>query len=296
MPSDFTFPAFAKINLYLEILGKRDDGFHEICTIFQTISLCDYLTFEKSDELTLTCDVESVPTDETNLIIKAANVLRERFIIKIGAKIHLQKNIPSPGGLGGGSSDCAVALLGLVKLWNLQINLDELIEIGAKLGSDVPFFFYGGTALGTGRGTDIKPLKDIEKTLILLVTPNENVSTGEAFARLNAPHLTNDVEKSKLLVCYEVDNQFNFQQNKLKNDFEKSVFEIKPEIKKVKEKLIELGATDALLSGSGASVFGIFDNKISQQNAFNTLQNESSWRKFVCETISQNEYRKALIF
>jgi 4-diphosphocytidyl-2-C-methyl-D-erythritol kinase len=125
MLNKFKLPAFAKINLYLEILGKRDDGFHELNTIFQTISLCDYLTFEASDELILTCDVESVPTDESNLIIKAANALIERFNVKKGAKMHLQKITPSPGGLGGGSSDCAVALLGLAKLWNLEIKFER---------------------------------------------------------------------------------------------------------------------------------------------------------------------------
>jgi 4-diphosphocytidyl-2-C-methyl-D-erythritol kinase len=294
MLNKFKLPAFAKINLYLEILGKRDDGFHELNTIFQTISLCDYLTFELCDELTLTCDVESVPTDETNLIIKAANVLRERFNVKKGVKIHLQKNIPSPGGLGGGSSDCAVALLGLAKLWNLEINFDQLVEIGAKLGSDVPFFFYGGTALGTGRGTAITPLQDVENTRLLLITPNENVLTGEAFARLNLSRLTNSSEKSKFIVCCQGANSFDLQHNELKNDFESSVFEIKPEIKRVKSKLLELGANQALLSGSGASVFGIFDNENSRQIALQSLANETLWKQFAVETVSREVFRELL--
>jgi 4-diphosphocytidyl-2-C-methyl-D-erythritol kinase len=294
MLNNFTLPAFAKINWILEILGKRDDGFHELNTIFQTISLCDYLTFEQSAELTLTCDVEAVPTDETNLIIKAANVLIERFNVKNGAKIHLQKNIPSPGGLGGGSSDCAVALIGLSKLWNLEISFAELVEIGAKLGSDVPFFFYGGTALGTGRGTDIKPLQDVENTRLLLITPNENVPTGEAFARLNLSRLTNSIEKSKFIVCRQADKTFDLRQNKLENDFEKSVFEIKPEIKRVRDKLLELGASQALLSGSGASVFGIFDNENSRQIALQSLLTETLWKQFAVETISREIFRKSL--
>jgi 4-diphosphocytidyl-2-C-methyl-D-erythritol kinase len=294
MNDNFTLPAFAKINWILEILGKRDDGFHELNTIFQTISLCDYLTFELSGELILTCDVESVPTDESNLIIKAANALRERFNVKNGAKIYLQKNIPSPGGLGGGSSDCAVALLGLSKLWNLEISFAELVEIGAKLGSDVPFFFCGGTALGTGRGTDIKPLQDVENTRLLLITPNENVPTGEAFARLNLPRLTNESEKSKFIVCGEGTKTFNLLRNKLKNDFETTVFEIKPEIKRVKTKLLELGASQALLSGSGASVFGIFDNENSRQIAMQSLVNETLWKKFAVETISREVFVKSL--
>ena len=118
-------------------------------------------------------------------------VLREKFRIKNGAKIHLEKRIPAPGGLGGGSSNAAIALLGLAKLWNIEIDLEELCEIGAALGSDVPFFFYGGTALGTGRGTEIIPIDDIEENFMLIVTPEVEVSTREAFARLNAPRLTN---------------------------------------------------------------------------------------------------------
>jgi 4-diphosphocytidyl-2-C-methyl-D-erythritol kinase len=294
MNNNFTLPAFAKINWMLEILGKRNDGFHELNTVFQSISLCDYLTFELSNELILTCDVKSVPTDASNLIIKAANALVEKSNVKRGAKIHLQKNIPSPGGLGGGSSDCAVALLGLSKLWNLEISFDELVEIGAKLGSDVPFFFYGGTALGTGRGTEIKPLQDVENTLLLLITPNETVATAEAFARLNLPRLTNSSEKSKFIVCYEQGNSLDLRQNKLENDFEKSVFEIKPEIKRVKNKLLELGAVHVLLSGSGASVFGIFDNENSRQTALQSLVNETLWKQFAVETISRDFFRKSL--
>jgi 4-diphosphocytidyl-2-C-methyl-D-erythritol kinase len=294
MQSNFTLPAFAKINFFLEILGKRNDGFHELNTIFQTISLCDYLTFEPSNELILTCDVELVPTDETNLISKAAKALSERFDVKKGAKIHLQKNIPSPGGLGGGSSDCAVALLGLSKLWNLEISFDELVEIGAKLGSDVPFFFYGGTALGIGRGTEIKPLQDVENTKLLLITPNENVPTGEAFARLGLPRLTNSAEKSKFIVCCEQGKTFDLRHCELKNDFEKTVFEIKPEIKRVKAKLLDIGASQALLSGSGASVFGIFDNENSRQIALQSLLTETLWKQFAVETISRKVFRKSL--
>ena len=139
--NSFTLPAFAKINWFLKILGKREDNFHEICTAFQTISLFDNLTFSENNELVLTCNDANIPTNEENLIIKAGKVLQARFGINYGAKIHLEKKIPSPGGLGGGSADCAIALLGLAKLWNLKISLAELIEIGKNLGSDVPFFF-----------------------------------------------------------------------------------------------------------------------------------------------------------
>ncbi|MBC7796415.1 MAG: 4-(cytidine 5'-diphospho)-2-C-methyl-D-erythritol kinase, partial [Pyrinomonadaceae bacterium] len=194
----FTVPAFAKINWDLRVLGRRDDGFHEICTIFQTVSLCDYLTFNRADELTLTCDVSTVPVDESNLVLKAANALREKFQIKKGAKIHLEKRIPSPGGLGGGSSNAAIALLALSKLWEIEVSRDDLSSIGATIGADVPFFLYGGTAFGSGLGTRIETLPDVQKKLLLIVTPYENVSTAEAYKSLNAPRLTVETASSIL--------------------------------------------------------------------------------------------------
>lgn len=290
----FTLPAFAKINLNLRILGKRDDGFHELCTIFQTVSLADNLTFTEYDEVILTCNDEKISTDESNIIIKAANKLREKFNIKKGAKIGLEKNIPSPGGLGGGSSDCAVALLGLAKLWKLKIDFSELVEIGKNLGSDVPFFFYGGTAFGTGRGTEIESIGEVDEKFLLIVTPNFEVSTKLAFERLNKPRLTNFDSKSILKICRNEAASFSFRQNVLKNDFENSVFEIYPEIKRVREKLLELGAIKSLLTGSGASVFALFDKEETRQATIKAIKKDENWRMFAVATISRNEYRVAL--
>jgi 4-diphosphocytidyl-2-C-methyl-D-erythritol kinase len=141
------------------VLGRRNDGFHEVATILQTISLHDTLIFERSDNgIELTCDDRSLPIDETNLITKAANALRAEFRIEDGARIELRKLIPMGGGLGGGSSNAAVTLIGLSRLWSLDVSLENLHEIGAGLGSDVPFFLRGGTALATGTGTAIEPI------------------------------------------------------------------------------------------------------------------------------------------
>ncbi len=296
MTKRFKLPSFAKINWQLRILGKRDDGFHELCTIFQTVSLTDEITFEDNDDFILTCNNASIPTDETNLITKAAQMLRNEFEVKKGAKIHLNKQIPVPGGLGGGSSNAAAALLGLATLWDLQIDFDKLLKIGAKLGSDVPFFFFGGTALGTGRGTKIVPLNDITETFGLIVTPNVDVSTAEAFARLNAPYLTKETSKSILKICQIEANNFRLRQSKLINDFEKSVFEFQPEIKRVKNKLFELGAIQASLSGSGASVFAIFDKEETRQATLKALEEETNWRKFAVATISRNQFREAFYY
>ena len=290
----FKLPSFAKINWFLRVLGKREDNFHELCTIFQTVSLFDEITFSKSDELVLSCDDKKIPTDESNLIIKAAYVLREQFGLKYGAKIHLEKRIPSPGGLGGGSSNAAIALLGLVKLWNLKIEFEDLVKIGAELGADVPFFFHGGTCLGTGRGTKLAPVKDLEEAFLLIVTPDVEVSTREAFARLNLTRLTNFSSKSILHLCQSEEEGFDLGQNDLKNDFEASIFAIEPEVRRVKEKLLELGAIKALMIGSGGSVFAIFDNKETRQATQKALGKESDWRQFAVATVSRKEYREAL--
>ncbi|MGI8555373.1 MAG: 4-(cytidine 5'-diphospho)-2-C-methyl-D-erythritol kinase, partial [Pyrinomonadaceae bacterium] len=199
--NSFKLPSFAKINWFLKILGKRDDNFHEICTTFQTVSLHDNLYFAASDELKLTCDIPQIPTGENNLIIKAAQILREKYDIKNGAEIFLEKRIPSPGGLGGGSSNAAVALIGLARLWKIEIRRAEFAEIAAGLGSDVPFFLDGGTSLGTGRGTEITPIEDIEEKFLLIITPDVAVPTQAAYARLNAPRLTNFSSKSILKLC-----------------------------------------------------------------------------------------------
>jgi 4-diphosphocytidyl-2-C-methyl-D-erythritol kinase len=292
----FALPSFAKINWFLRILGKREDGFHELCTVFQTISLHDRLTFSESDRIVLTCDDENIPIDDRNLIVKAAKLLCEKHGIKKGAKIHLEKRIPAPGGLGGGSSNAAIALVGLAKLWELEIDYVKLAETGKKLGSDVPFFFHGGTALGTGRGTEISPLEDLEEKYILIVTPDIAVSSAAAFARINAPHLTNYRSKSILQICRNEALALDLRQTELINDFEKTVFENEFEIRRVKEKLLDYGSVRALMSGSGASVFSIFDTEEKLKSALVKLKSEQEWRVFEVGTISRHEYQTLLGF
>ncbi len=290
----FTLPSFAKINWLLRILGKRNDDFHEICTVFQMVSLHDKLSFSRCDEIILTCSDKQIPTNEENLIVKAALELKRKFNFNGGAKIFLEKNIPAPGGLGGGSSNAAVALFGLIKLWEIEVDFGELVQISEKLGSDIPFFLSGGTVLGTGRGTDISQLNDISEKHILIVTPNVKISTAEAFARINAPRLTNKTPKSILKLCRDEAQALDLRQSLLINDFEKTIFCIEPEIERVKEKLLDLKAEQALLSGSGASVFALFNDEDRLQKAFDALNIEQNWRKFIVRTISRQEYRDLL--
>lgn len=289
----FTLPSYAKINLHLRILGKRADGFHELCTVFQTVSLKDNLTFAPSEQINLTCSDEKIPLGEENLIVKAAQLLQEKFKIASGATIHLEKNIPSPGGLGGGSSNAAVALIGLTRLWKIKTDVAELETICNQLGSDVPFFLHGGTALGTGRGNIITEMDDFTAQ-ILIVAPVIDVSTAAAFKEVNAPRLTNKSSKSILQICCSAVDSLDLSQAALVNDFEKPIFNIEPEIKSIKQKLLDFGAKQALLSGSGASIFGVFNTARDIENALENLKSEPDWKIFSTRTISRREYRSSL--
>jgi 4-diphosphocytidyl-2-C-methyl-D-erythritol kinase len=292
----FTLPSFAKINWVLRVLGRRADGFHELRTIFQTITLHDKLTFttRSDDKLQLTCDSSDIPVDESNLILRAAIALRTQHGVRKGASIHLEKVIPVEGGLGGGSSNAATALLGLSHLWNIKTNKQELTLTGASLGADVPFFLTGGTALGTGPGTDVRPINEVTARHLLIVKPQSKVSTADAYKTLNAPALTK-ADSDTILSISCADEQFtDFHPDALHNDFEPVVFHLKPEIERAKNTLLRAGARLALLAGSGSSVFGVFENQEAQVGAVDALREERGWHVFRCATLSRAEYRVAL--
>lgn len=299
----FKLPSFAKINWSLRILGKRLDGYHEVRTILQTVSLHDVLHFSKSEdgEVALSCDDPQIPTGERNLIVQAAHKLSNRFGIKDGTRVHLEKQIPSGGGLGGGSSNAAVALLGLSRLWELRASIAELSEIAAGLGADVPFFLHGGRSLATGTGTTISPVAEVDTHYLLITTPQATVSTAAAYAAyeaLQSDALTTLESDSILAISRgeaDSDNSAQWlQRNHLTNDFEQVIFDIEPEIKRAKEALIQAGAGDVLLAGSGSSVFGVFPSREAQQRALQVIQAESGWRMFSCVTLSRDEYQRMM--
>src|SRR5947209_12791771 len=179
-------PAFAKINLGLRVLGKREDSYHELRTIFQTISLHDTIEFTNDPRIVLSCDDRSLPTGPENLVCRAAEALQERFAPKKGARIRLEKRIPAQAGLGGGASDAAVTLLALTHLWNLEANRNDLLDVASSLGADVPFFLFGGTARGTGIGNKVTPLPDTDEQCVLILKPNTNISPARAFQYLDS--------------------------------------------------------------------------------------------------------------
>ncbi|MCO6512394.1 MAG: 4-(cytidine 5'-diphospho)-2-C-methyl-D-erythritol kinase [Aridibacter famidurans] len=288
----FSLPSFAKINWFLKVGGRRDDGFHEICTAFQTISLHDTLSFEPADSLLIESTDPRLPTDGSNLALQAAEALKRSEGVAQGARITIEKRIPFPGGLGGGSSNAAVTLLGLSRLWGIRPTSEVLTEIASSLGSDVPFFFVGGTALGSGRGTALEPLPDIENKLLLVVTTEASYSTADAYRSLGRHRLTSEGPETKLMVCRELAKGLISGSMRPANDFEEAVAGLAPETGSLKDELLQRDASIACLSGSGPSVFGVFENESVRQKALEAFS--AGTRVAAAESISRAEYRKAL--
>ncbi|HET6979122.1 MAG TPA: 4-(cytidine 5'-diphospho)-2-C-methyl-D-erythritol kinase [Pyrinomonadaceae bacterium] len=288
--------SFAKINSFLRVLGKRPDGYHDVLTLLQTVSLRDELTFALRDDnqIVLLCDDPSIPVDETNLIVKAAVGLRNELQFAAGVEITLNKRIPAQGGLGGASSNAAVTLFALNVLWRGSLRVDQLWLIARSLGADVPFFLVGGRCLGIGTGSIVKPVHDPPKRQLIVVTPNVGVATPRAYAALNRASLT--TSESNSILSSSLADMFSAGSGRwpLQNDFEGVIFEIEPEIERVRTALLDAGARGALLAGSGSSVFGVFDDEVARDRALDNLKCEAGWRVFSCETVSRDEYFRAM--
>jgi 4-diphosphocytidyl-2-C-methyl-D-erythritol kinase len=298
--STLILPAFAKINPSLRVLGKRPDGYHEIDTVLQTISLHDTIRLTVTDipEIVLSCDDRSLPTGLENLVYRAASILQGRFARRRGARIRLEKRIPVQAGLGGGSSDAAVTLIALARLWETNATVDELLGIARELGADVPFFFYGGTGRATGTGSDVRWLDDAPDRCLLVLKPNAAISTSIAYESLRAPSLTSALTsagaKTILSSSGQGENSDSFDSKALHNDFEAVVFRLEPEIERAKIALLKAGAEAALLAGSGSALFGFFDNGDAQARAIQMIELEAGWRVFPCRTVGRDSYRSAM--
>lgn len=286
-------PSFAKINWTLRIFGRRPDGYHEVATLLQSISLCDELTFELRDDgqISLTCDDPDIPLDDSNLIVKAARSLQRPGQ---GVSVHLDKRIPTKAGLGGASSNAAVTLLALNQLWRGELQNTDLLNIASGLGADVPFFLMGGCAEGTGTGTELRSVADVEQRHLIVITPNASVSTAVAYAALDRGSLTTSESASILSSSFAEPVSGDSGPWSLHNDFEVVIFEIEPEIRRAKVALLDAGARGALLAGSGSSVFGIFDDEAARDRALDKLRCEAGWRIFSCHTVSRAEYLQAM--
>lgn len=285
-------PAFAKINLRLEVLGRRPDNFHELRTIFQTISLKDELRFKSTRKPGIELRVVgnsslSAEPIEKNLVYRAVDAVKRELGITAGVVVELRKTIPAGRGMGGGSSDAAAALIGYLRLVKKSLPRERLFAIGASLGADVPFFLEGGRALGIGKGDEIYPLPDVPKRHLLVVSPQEvHVPTPDAYRWLNAPQLTNSAGTPKLYGFCAL--AWSLQGSPLLNDFEEAVFQQHPRLAKIKRELLQNGASEALLAGSGSAVFGVFPSPAKARRAAVGFPLDQT---FVCETVSRGRYR-----
>jgi len=258
----------AKINIGLNILSKRDDGFHNLKTFFYPIyDLYDSITFEKSDQFSFSSTDPSIKSSSSNLIVKALTIVEQIINKKLDVKIILEKKIPIGGGLGGGSSDAASTLLSINSLFDLNLTHEQLFEIALELGSDVPFFLVNKPAIGTSRG-EVLEFIDLKISLpILIVNPGIHLSTKEAFLNIIPQELESDCYLK--LLSKQLD--FSTLRECFKNDFEQFVFAKHPEIGNIKENLYKSCAKYALMSGSGSTVFGIFDNLADAEMALKKI-------------------------
>jgi 4-diphosphocytidyl-2-C-methyl-D-erythritol kinase len=261
--SSLTVHSPAKLNLALDVLKKRADGFHELRTIFERISLADQITLtrNKSNKISICCAHPHVPKGPGNLAFKAAMMLSRDFSISGGLNINIIKNIPVAAGLAGGSSNAAAVLSGLNRLWQIGLNNAQLLNYAACLGSDVPFFLYDTSyALGTGRGERIQPLDVKTKLWHVLVTPRVKMYTKEVFTRLKL-NLTNKKDNVNILLPFLRKGDLGRLAGALSNDLEPAILSLRPDFIYLKKKLLDVGAIGVCFSGSGPSVFALAESQ-----------------------------------
>ena len=275
-----TRKAFAKINLHLDVTGIRTDGFHSVSTVMQSVSLCDEVTVSLSDSegFTLACNVAGVPLDEKNLAARAFIAYKAATNMPLGAHISIKKSIPIAAGLAGGSADAAATLLALNELCNQPLSISELCEIGARLGSDVPFCIVGGSAFADGKGEVLHPFPSMPECTIVIACGGEGVSTPEAYRTLDRIYNNfssaedyTPADISQLHMAASANDIFAVS-NSLYNIFEEPILSVRPVASKLKSTMLKCGAIGAMMSGSGPSVFGIFTDSASAMLACKKIE------------------------
>ncbi len=276
--------AFAKINLGLDVVRKREDGYHEVKMIMQTIQMYDLIKIEKCQEsgIHLTTNLPYVPVDERNLVYRAAKLLMDEFQIQQGVTMDLKKFIPVSAGMAGGSSDAAATMVGINHLFELNLSTEELMKRGVTIGADVPYCIMRGTALAEGIGEILTPLPAIPFCYILIGKPGVNVSTKTAYENLNLagikkhPRIDDMVEA----ICRQ---DLKGMAELMENVFEPGIIREYPVIQKIKDRMLEHGAMNAMMSGSGPTVFGVFNDRRKMERAADSLK-ESHLAKTVFAT------------
>ena len=283
--------AYGKINLYLDLTGIRSDGYHEICTVMQTVSLADDLTLEITPDAEFTVSLDCGDIDlgaiQSNLIVRAANLVAAYKNVTGKHHFVLKKNIPVAAGMAGGSADAAAAIRLMNRAHNLSLSNDEMRKLAVKLGADIPFCIEGGTSLCEGIGEVITKLPPPEPFYLVISIGSDSVSTPAAFRALDAKYTHEDYvqNKSELSLCNFLNA--NGCAKTLFNRFEEVIIPLIPSVTDIKNILMENGALGAMMSGSGPSVFGIFDDHVIMQAAANALR-ESGFRAHVCQTANGN--------
>ena len=261
----------AKINLALDVLYKRDDGFHEVEMVMTNVDLADRIELveTKGDRIKINSHNRYVPDDSRNLAYQAAELIKKRFNIRTGIEITIDKNIPVAAGLAGGSSDAAATLRGLNRIWNLGLSMDELAVLGAEIGSDVSFCVHGGTAIARGRGEKIEHLPAPPNCWVVLAKPTIGVSTADVYRNLSFKELAHPNIKSMVDSIYNQDYQSMCKN--IGNVLESVTLNMYPEVKMIKEQMSRFGADAVLMSGSGPTVFGLVEHDSRMQRVYNGL-------------------------
>lgn len=263
----------AKINLSIDVLHKRDDGYHEVEMVMTTIDLEDQVElFPREDgRIVVETSASFVPDDERNLAYQAAKLIKERFGITRGVTIQIEKRIPVSAGLAGGSSDAAATIKGLNQLWQLGLTKEEMAQLGAMIGSDVAFCIYGGTALGKGRGEKITPLPSPPPFWVVLAKPPIGISTAQVYQALELDKITERPPTKQLIKALEEKN-FSLLTKCMVNVLESVTLSSYPQVKWYKQKMAEFGAEGVLMSGSGPTVFGIVQKESRAQRIYNAFK------------------------
>lgn len=263
----------AKINLSLDVLYKREDGYHEVEMVMTMVDLADRVEMQElpRDTIIISSQAGYIPLDEKNLAFQAARLIKERYDVKQGVYIHLDKKIPVAAGLAGGSSDAAATLRGLNRLWRLGIATKELQKLGEELGSDVPFCVTGGTAIARGRGERLEPIESPPQCWVILAKPPINVSTSEIYGKLQAGAIRKHPSTAGVLEAIR-EKRFDQLCGALGNVLEEVTLELYPEVRQLKEVMAKLGADGVLMSGSGPTVFGLVSKEAKVPRIYNGLR------------------------
>lgn len=284
-----TVRANAKINLTLDVLYKRADGFHQVEMIMQAIELADILNLEEkaSGDISITANMPYLPCDHRNLAYQAAMLIKDTCQIQKGVHIYIEKNIPMSAGLAGGSTDAAGVLLGLNRLWKLGLSLGDLEVLGAKLGSDVPFCLRGGTALATGRGELLESISPLPSCYVVLAKPRIGVSTAWVYGKYRDDGFINHPDTIGVKAALDQGNLSGVA-NRLSNVLESVTMSEYPQIGKLKERMLQYGAMASLMSGSGPTVFGLTPDKGKAEYIADQLLRHSDGEIIITKTVKGN--------